>query len=75
VNESLREIGANDVFADTAVATYATTIRPLGSIDAELRYLILNDLDHLVTQVKQAATVLEKQGQLGKLGDEGRVVQ
>jgi len=67
VNESLREIGANDVFADTAVATYATTIRPLGSIDAELRYLILDDLDHLVTQVKQAATVLEKQEQLDDL--------
>jgi hypothetical protein len=67
VNESLREIGANDVFADTAVATYATTIRSLGSIDAELRYLILDDLGHLVTHVKQAASVLEKQEQVDDL--------
>ncbi len=67
VKESVREIGANDLFADTAVATYATTIRSLGSIDAELRYLILDDLEHLVTQVKQAASVLDKQEQLNDL--------
>ncbi len=67
VNESLREIGANDVFADTAVATYAATIRPLDSIDAELRYLILDDLDHIVSQVEQAAEVLEKQDKLDQL--------
>jgi len=67
VNESLREIGANSVFADTAIATYAATIRPLDSIDAELRYLILDDLNHLVTQVEQAAEVLEKQDELDQL--------
>lgn len=67
VDESLREIVANDVFADTEVATYANTVRPLGSIDPELRYLILDDLDHVVTQVKKAATVLEKQEDLEHL--------
>jgi predicted component of type VI protein secretion system len=49
------------------VATYANTVRPLGSIDPELRYLILDDLDHVVTQVKKAATVLEKQDELADL--------
>jgi len=67
VDEALREIIANDVFADTDIASYANTIRPLDSIDAELRYLILDDLDHLVTQVKEATTILEKQVELNQL--------
>jgi len=67
VDESLREIVANDVFADTDVATYANTVRPLDSIDPELRYLILDDLEHLVTQVRKAATVLGQQEDLNHL--------
>ena len=66
-DESLREIVANDVFADSAVASYANTVRPLGNLDPELRYLILDDLDHVVTQVKKAATILAKKEDLNAL--------
>jgi len=52
-DELLREIMANDVFVDSAVASYANTIHPLSNLDPELRYLCLDDLDHLATQVKK----------------------
>ena len=66
-DELLREVMANDVFVDSAVASYANTIHPLSNLDPELRYLFLDDLDHLATQVKKAATILAKKDDLEAL--------
>lgn len=66
-DQDLRGIVANDVFADTAVASYANTIRPLSEIERELVYLLHDDLQHLVAQVQEAAVILEKQDELDGL--------
>jgi hypothetical protein len=65
--QRLREIVANPVFEDTAVAAYANAVRPLSEIERELVYLLHDDLNHLVTQVTAAAEVLEAKNDVDDL--------
>jgi hypothetical protein len=61
VEERLRSLGAEQELASTDVGEYITHLKNVGSAEATLLFLIQEDLDHLVTQLEHAATVLEKQ--------------
>lgn len=61
VEERLRSLGAEQELASTDVGEYITHLKNVGSAEATLLFLIQEDLDHLVTQLEGAATVLEEQ--------------
>jgi hypothetical protein len=61
VEERLRSLGAEQELASTDVGGYITHLKNVGGAEATLLFLIQEDLDHLVTQLEDAATVLEKQ--------------
>lgn len=61
VEERLRSLGAEQELASTDVGEYITHLKNIGSAEATLLFLIQDDLDHLVTQLEDAADVLEEQ--------------
>lgn len=61
VEERLRSLGAEQELASTDVGEYITHLKDIGNAEADLLFLIQEDLDHLVTQLEDAALVLEKQ--------------
>lgn len=61
VEERLRGLGAEQELASTDVGEYVSHLKNIGSAEATLLFLIQNDLNHLVTQLEDAASVLEEQ--------------
>lgn len=68
VEERLRSLGAEQELANTNVGEYISHLKNIGNAEATLLFLIQKDLDHLVTQLEDAATVLDEQSVVAEYG-------
>jgi len=59
MEEKLKKVIANDVFADTKIADYVNSLRPLSELTSSLLYLIKNDLETLLDNIIVIGHLLE----------------